>query len=205
MANERAICRFRTCQEIKNKERDQYKEAVWILNMELTAKLALLEKETHHCEELEKMTTNLMIELAGLREQIKKAKVDVVAAFRTSQPYFDECGIYYGDGFDDCLKQVAAFHLDLDLSQVVIDDTISSTHEGTNTISNETHDSVHTVKEELKDPVLRLSFSVLLKAWLLPWSRLLLMACLLWMACLLRTLLSLMLPHLDFYPFLSCL
>ena len=115
--------------------------------MELMAKLALLEKETRSCEELEKMTTNLTIELAALREQIKKAKVDVVAAFRTSQPYFDECGIYYGNGFDDCLKQVATFYLDLDLSQVVIDDTISLTHEGTDTVSNEIDDSVHTVEE----------------------------------------------------------
>ena len=152
VANEKVIYWFRKCQEIENKERDQYKEAVWILNMELTAKLALLEKETRRREELEKMTTNLTIELAALQEQIKKAKVDIVAVFRTSQPYFDECGVYYGDGFDDCLKQVAAFYLDLDLSQVVLDDTISSTHEGTDTVSNETDDSVHIVEEELKGP-----------------------------------------------------
>ena len=59
--------------------------------MKLTTKLALLEKETRRREELEKMTTNLTTELATLREQIEKAKVDAVAAFHTSQPYFDEC------------------------------------------------------------------------------------------------------------------
>ena len=68
VANEKVIYWFRKRQEIENKERDQYKEAVWILNMELTAKLTLLEKETRRREELEKMTTNLMTKLSALRE-----------------------------------------------------------------------------------------------------------------------------------------
>ena len=40
MANKGVIRRFRKRQEIKNKERDLYKEAVRTLNMELTEKLA---------------------------------------------------------------------------------------------------------------------------------------------------------------------
>lgn len=35
VANEGVICRFRKCQEIENKERDQYKEAIHTLNEEL--------------------------------------------------------------------------------------------------------------------------------------------------------------------------
>lgn len=39
MANEGVIHWFRKWQEIENKERDQYKEAVRTINTELTAKL----------------------------------------------------------------------------------------------------------------------------------------------------------------------
>nr|POE64056.1 hypothetical protein CFP56_34408 [Quercus suber] len=34
-----------------------------------------------------------------------KARVDAMAEFRISQPFFDACGVYYGYGFEDCLKQ----------------------------------------------------------------------------------------------------
>nr|POE78252.1 hypothetical protein CFP56_62647 [Quercus suber] len=92
-----------------------------------------------------------MTELATLREQMDKAKVDLVAAFRISQPFFEKCGIFYGDGFDDYLKQVTTVYPDLDLSQVVIEDTISLTLGGVDAISEETDDSAHTVEEEVKD------------------------------------------------------
>ena len=82
-------------------------EAVRTLNTELMAKLALLKEETHRCKELEKANTNLTTESTTLRDQMDKAKVDIVATFRTSQPFFNECGIFYGKGFDDHLKQVA--------------------------------------------------------------------------------------------------
>ena len=52
--------------------------------MELTVKLALSENEICRREELEQMITNLMTKLATLREEMEKAKVDVVAAFYTS-------------------------------------------------------------------------------------------------------------------------
>lgn len=50
------------------KERNQYKEAIRTLNMELTVKLVVLKKEAHCHEELEKVNTNLTTELAALRE-----------------------------------------------------------------------------------------------------------------------------------------
>lgn len=83
---------------------------------------------------------------------MEKAKVEVVAAFFTSQPYFDECSDYYGDGFDDCLKRGATVYLDLDLSQVVIDDTVPPTLGGVDAANDETDDSIHTVVEEVNDP-----------------------------------------------------
>ena len=100
---------------------------------------------------------------------------------------------------------MAAFFPDLDLSLVVIDDTIPPTPGGIDVVSDEIDDSVHTVEEEVKDPSVRSSFSLLLKGWLLPWSCPLLMAYLLRMAHLLWTCFSPMLPHPDFCPFLSYL
>ena len=152
VANEGVIRQFHKCQEIENKERDQNKEAIRTLNIELMGKLAQLEKETRRHEELEKTTTNLTIELAVICEQMDKAKADAMTAFRILQPFFDECGVYYGDGFEDFLKQVAAFYLNQDLSQVSIDDTVPSTLGGTDAISDEIDDSIHTVEGEVKDP-----------------------------------------------------
>lgn len=87
----------------------------------MIAKPALLEKETRYCEELKKAKTNLKTELAAFYEEMEKAKVDTVAGFQTSQPYYDEYGVYYGNRSNDCLKQVASVYPNLDLSQVVID------------------------------------------------------------------------------------
>lgn len=63
------------------KQLGQYKEASRILNMELTAKIALLEQETHRRKDLAKTNTNLMMELVALHEQMERAKTDVVAGF----------------------------------------------------------------------------------------------------------------------------
>ena len=72
--------------------------------MELMAKLTLLKEETRRQEEVEKMNTNLTTELAALCKQMDKAKADAVAAFQISQPFFDKCSVFYGEGFGDCLK-----------------------------------------------------------------------------------------------------
>ena len=119
--------------------------------MKLTAKFALLEQETRHCAELTKANTNLKTKLVAHREQMGQAKADTVAGFRTSQSYYDECGGYYGDGFDDCLKQVAAIYPNLDLSQVVINDTISLKPGGADTIIDQANASIHMVEEEVKE------------------------------------------------------
>lgn len=152
MANEGVICWFWKRLKIENKERDQYKEAICILNTELTAKLALLKKETRHRKEVEKMNTNLTTELAAFCKQMDKAKVDIVVAFRISYPFFDECNVFYGDGFDDCLKQVAVVYSDLDLSLVAIGDIVPSTPRGTDAVGDETDDSADTIEEDMKYP-----------------------------------------------------
>lgn len=61
------------------------------------------------------------------------------------------CGVYYDDEFEDCLKQVRAIYPNLDLFQIIIDDTIPATPEGDDTVSEENDDSIHTISQEVKD------------------------------------------------------
>lgn len=60
--------------EYEAKELEQYKEASCILNVELMVKIALLEKETRHCEDLAKANTNLTTKLVAFCEQIKPSQ-----------------------------------------------------------------------------------------------------------------------------------
>ena len=73
------------------------------------------------------------------------------------------------------LKQVRVVYPDLDLSQIIIDDTIPPTPEGNNTVNDETDDSVHTVSQEAKDTNVEASIQPTpeLKAQKLLWSHLL--------------------------------
>ena len=70
------------------------------------------------------------------------ARDAVVTEFKASQPFIDAGGIYYGDGFEDCLKQVKSVYLDLDLSKVSMDDPLSSTLAGDDTACKETNDFI---------------------------------------------------------------
>ena len=84
IANEGVICQYCKCQEIKNKEQDQYKEVVCILNKELTATIAKLKEESRFQEEAEKAKADLAIELTTHHGQMEKAKTEVVEEFRVS-------------------------------------------------------------------------------------------------------------------------
>ena len=89
--------------------------------------------------------------LASLREQMEKAKADVVAEFRDSQSFIDACGIYYGVGFEDFLKQVRFVYPNLNLSKITLNDPVSTTPGGGNTIDKESNDSTHIAEQDLKD------------------------------------------------------
>ena len=82
---------------------------------------------------------------------MEKARADVVAEFWISQPFFDTCGVYYGDRFEDCLKQVRAAYPILNLSQIVIDNIVLPTPRGYDTVNDETIDSICTIEQEVKD------------------------------------------------------
>ena len=58
--------------------------------------------------------------------------------------------VYYGDGFEDFLKQVKSIYLNLNLSKVTMDEPLLRTPIGGNTISEETNDSTY-IEQSSKD------------------------------------------------------
>ena len=61
--------------------------------------------------------------------------------FKASQSFIDACAIYYGEGFDDCLKQVGSVYPNLDVSKISMDDPVPTTPAGGDTVSEKTNDS----------------------------------------------------------------
>ena len=65
---------------------------------------------------------------------METANADAVKEFRASQTFVDSYANYYGDGFEDCLKQVKSLYPYLDLSKVSMDDPLLSTPIGDATL-----------------------------------------------------------------------
>ena len=65
--------------------------------------------------------------MATLLSQVETAKADAMKEFSASQTFFDSYAKYYGDGFEDYLKQVKSVYPHLDLSKVSMDAPLSST------------------------------------------------------------------------------
>ena len=122
-------------------------EAVHTLNLELMAKIKALVEETHRLEEVEKAKTNLATELASLREQMERVKVNAMADFKASQPFIDVCVVYYGDWFEEFLKQVGFVYPDLDLSNVSLDNPLPTTPAIGDTFDEEPDDFAHTEEQ----------------------------------------------------------
>ena len=80
------------------------------------------------------------------------ARANVVREFKTSQPFIDSCTLYYGDRFEDYLKQVKSSYLHLDLSKITMDDPLPSTPTD-NTILEETDDSTKSEPDPKDDSV----------------------------------------------------
>ena len=72
---------------------------------------------------------------------MEKAKADALVDFKASQSFIDACAVYYGEDFDDYLKQVGSVYLDLDLSKISMDDPVPMTPAGADTVNKETDDS----------------------------------------------------------------
>ena len=72
--------------------------------------------------------------------KVETARADAVTDFRALQLLIDAYAVYYGDRFEDCLKQVKSVFPNLDLSKVTIDDPLLTTPAGGGTVSEETDD-----------------------------------------------------------------
>ena len=69
---------------------------------------------------------------------METARADAVKEFKASQPFIDSYSVYYGDGFENCLKQVKSIYPHLDLSKITMDDPLLSTP-ANDTILDETN------------------------------------------------------------------
>ena len=72
-------------------------------------------------EKVQEAKVNLEKELTALCGQVETARANAIVKFKASLPFINVCGVYYGDGFEDCLKQVRSVFPNLDLSKVTID------------------------------------------------------------------------------------
>ena len=91
-------------------------------------------------------------ELTALLGQVEMARADAVKEFRASQTLIDACAEYYGDEFEDYIKQVKSIYPYLDLSKVSMDDHLPSTTIG-NTILEESYDFIESEVDPKDDSV----------------------------------------------------
>ena len=130
VAKEGVITRLH--KRIKNmtNEQKQYKKAFRTLNQKLKELKKKLEEEGRQKKKEQDAKETAEKELATLLGQVETAKSDAMKEFRASQTFIDSYAEYYGDGFEDCLKQVKSLYPHLDLSKVSMDDPVLSTLAG---------------------------------------------------------------------------
>ena len=94
-------------------------ERVQVKKLALTKKA--LEESESHANKLRKVLLEKVGEIITLREQVCHAKADGKVEFQDSDGFLKKLSDWYSDGFNECLCQVKAFHLDLDMSWVSLD------------------------------------------------------------------------------------
>ena len=110
-------------------EQAQYKDAVRTLNQEL--------KEVREkLVEADRQNDKLKKEVTDLGQRLQTAGADVVWDFKATQWFIDSCAENYGTGFDNCLKQVASAFLELDLSEITMDDGDDGSSQPTPTLES---------------------------------------------------------------------
>ena len=137
LVQEGVISRLRKNNKTLTNEQDQYKEALRTLNKKVMELNEKLKEETRQRVKEQEAKASLEKELTTL---LKQVRADAVIEFKASQSFIDSCAVYYGDGFEDCLKQVKFFYPYLDLSKVTMDDPLPSTP-ASDTIFEETNNS----------------------------------------------------------------
>ena len=109
-------------------------------------------EEANQREKEQEAKATVEKELSALLGQVEMTRTNVVKEFKASQPFIDSCTIYYGDGFEDCLKQVKSIYPHLDLSKVTMDDPLPSTPTS-NTIFEENDNSTKSEPDPKDDSV----------------------------------------------------
>ena len=92
-------------------------------------------------------------ELTTLCGQGKMNRANIVTDFKALQPFIDACAVYYGNEFEDCLKQVRSIFPNSDLSKVTMDDPLLTIPTGGGTVSEETDDSTLSEQDPKDDDV----------------------------------------------------
>ena len=105
-----------------------------------------LKEETCQQEKEQEAKATLEKELTALLGQVERTRANAVTEFKASQPFIDSYTVYYGDGFEDCLKQVKSVYPHLDLSKVTMDDLMPLTPAG-DTIFEEAGDSTQSEQD----------------------------------------------------------
>ena len=113
-----------------------------------------LKEETRQQEKEQKAKATLEKKLTALCGQVEMVRADAVIKFKASRPFIDACAVYYGDMFENCLKQVKSVYPHLDLSKVTMDDPLPSTPIGGDTISEEIDDSTQSKRDPKIDGVI---------------------------------------------------
>lgn len=117
----------------------------------MTALTEKLKEEARLQEKAQKEKANLEAELTTICGQVETVRADAITEFKASQPFIDACAVYYGDGFEDWLKQVKSVYPNLDLSKVTMNDPLPTTPAHSDTISEETDDSTESEQDPKDD------------------------------------------------------
>ena len=81
------------------------------------------------------------------------ARANTIIEFKASQPFIDACVVYYGDRFEDCLKQARSISPNLELSKITMDDPLPTTLIGDDIVNEETDDSIQSERDPKDDGV----------------------------------------------------
>ena len=81
---------------------------------------AKLSEITHQTNDLAKENALLKSKVTALHEHMGKVNEEAIKEYQGSQPYFNEIGGYYRDGFEDFQKQVVLMFPNLHFSQIQI-------------------------------------------------------------------------------------
>ena len=79
----------------------KFKESSRTLGQEVVDLKAKLSGITHQADYLAKENALLKSEVTALHEHVGKVKEEAIEEYQGSQPYFNEMGGYYVDGFED--------------------------------------------------------------------------------------------------------